>query len=50
MNNLCKDCEKTAKCYFEINKLVCKKIWDHQKELDKKEKEIAKLTAKAFWG
>jgi len=49
MINLCQNCDKSGKCYYEKQGLVCKKIWDYQKEQDKKERETAKITAKAFW-
>ena len=26
MKNICNECNKQGKCYFEVNQLVCKKL------------------------
>ena len=33
--DLCKDCEKSGNCYFEKNELVCKYIYEYEKNLKK---------------
>lgn len=30
--NLCKKCDKTGKCFFEKNDLVCKKLLEYIKK------------------
>jgi hypothetical protein len=31
MKNICDTCDKTGKCFFEINSLVCKKLLEKNK-------------------